>query len=36
MKEMHPEHSDKFDWFLEFVEQILMGAELVPDSYDGP
>lgn len=36
MKETHPEHTDKFDWFIGFVEQILMGAELVPDSYDGP
>ena len=36
MKERHPQHRDKFDWFLAFAEQILTGAELVPLSYDGP
>lgn len=35
MKESHPDHSDKFDWFLAFAEQILVGAELVPEQYDG-
>jgi len=32
MKERFPEHSDKFDWLLVFAEQILMGAELIPDT----
>jgi hypothetical protein len=36
MKEMFPRHSEKFDWFLLFAEQILTGAELVPDGYEGP
>jgi hypothetical protein len=36
MKERNPEHSDKFDWFLMFAEQILMGTELVPENYAGP
>lgn len=35
MKEQFPEHSKKYDWFLSFAEQILIGAELVPEDYKG-
>jgi len=36
MREMYPQHSPKYDWFVALYDTFTSGASMLPDSFDAP